>query len=136
VIRVHEFDAVTQELHTERLLMRRRIPRDVMAILAIHRNPAAVAHNPSDALADMAQAEALLTRWLDHWQRFGDQPVLNLLYRLDPSAWGDGIATEASSAVVTWVKMVGSYAGSAGRCGTSSRFLGRLPTPFPVSNHE
>ena len=48
---------------------------------------------------------------------------------------GDGSLPEAASAVVTWARLA-SYAGLAGRCGTSSRFLGRLPTPFPVSNHE
>ena len=49
MIRVHEFDDVTQELHTERLRMRRPIPEDVKVILAIHRNPAAFAHNLSES---------------------------------------------------------------------------------------
>jgi [ribosomal protein S5]-alanine N-acetyltransferase len=34
-----------------------------------------------------------------------DRPVLNLLYRLDPSAWGNGIVTEAASEVVKWAKL-------------------------------
>lgn len=31
-------------------------------------------------------------------------PVLNLFYRLDPSACGQGIATEAATAVVDWAR--------------------------------
>lgn len=29
-------------------------------------------------------------------------PVLNLMYRFDPSAWGRGYATEAALAVLDW----------------------------------
>ena len=28
--------------------------------------------------------------------------VVNLFYRLDPSAWGNGVATDAATAVVNW----------------------------------
>jgi [ribosomal protein S5]-alanine N-acetyltransferase len=31
-----------------------------------------------------------------------DRRVLNLFYRLGPSAWGRGVATEAATAVVEW----------------------------------
>jgi RimJ/RimL family protein N-acetyltransferase len=34
--------------------------------------------------------------------RLHHRDVLNLFYRLDPLAWGDGLATEAATAVVTW----------------------------------
>lgn len=34
--------------------------------------------------------------------RLQDREVLNLFYRLDPVAWGNGIATEAASTVVKW----------------------------------
>jgi RimJ/RimL family protein N-acetyltransferase len=34
--------------------------------------------------------------------RLQERPVLNLFYRLDPAAWGNGIATEAATAVVSW----------------------------------
>ena len=30
------------------------------------------------------------------------QPVLNLMYRFRPLTWGQGYATEAAGAVVTW----------------------------------
>jgi len=34
--------------------------------------------------------------------QFKDRKILNLLYRLDPSVWGNGLATEAATAVVGW----------------------------------
>lgn len=34
--------------------------------------------------------------------RLNDTAVLNLFYRLAPSAWGDGVAGEAATAVVAW----------------------------------
>jgi len=118
-------------LRTERLTLRRPIPTDVHAILAIHADPRAYAHNPSDALATLEEAEGLLARWRDHWERHGfgywvvvratdpstpigfcglksmrlhDRRVLNLFYRLDPSAWGDGAASEAATRVVAWAR--------------------------------
>lgn len=95
----------------------------------IHRDRAAVAHNPSDALADEHSADELLRRWQTRWQRNGigywmvagrtdptvlgfcgvrpmllaAAPVLNLFYRFDPAVWGRGIATEAVTAVVDWI---------------------------------
>lgn len=118
-------------LRTERLIRRRPIPTDLHAILAIHADPRAYAHNPSDALATLEEADALLARWRDHWERHGfgywvvvratdpstpigfcglksmrlhDRRVLNLFYRLDPSAWGDGVASEAATRVVAWAR--------------------------------
>lgn len=117
-----------EDLLTERLSLRRPVRADVDIILAIHRDERACAHNPSDMLATRAAAEDLYRRWDDHWQhhgfgywtirarnarepvgfcgiklmRFHDHDVLNLFYRLAPSAWGDGLATEAATAVVGW----------------------------------
>lgn len=115
-----------EELLTARLSLRRPTPADIDAIYAIHRDRRACAHNPSDMLANRAGAESLYRRWDQHWQRHGfgywvirhgreslgfcgikvmqlmDREVLNLLYRLDPSAWGNGVATEAATAVVAW----------------------------------
>ncbi len=116
------------ELLTARLSLRRPESGDAAAVLAVHANPLACAHNPPDALSTMAEAEDLLARWQDHWRRFGfgywvvrrrgeqpvlgfcglkvmtlrDQRVLNLFYRLDPGCWGDGVATEAATEVVRW----------------------------------
>lgn len=109
--------------------LRLPVPEDVDVVRRIHQEPAAVAHNPSDSLADQGAAEDLLRRWRFRWQRDGvgywmvtgradpavlgfcgvkpmrlaDVPVLNLFYRLDPVAWGRGVATEAVTAVVGWV---------------------------------
>jgi ribosomal-protein-alanine N-acetyltransferase len=123
---------VESELLTARLRLRLPAPGDVDAVRRIHQEPAAVAHNPSDALADGAAAEDLLRRWQTRWQRDGvgywmvtgrtdptvlgfsgvkpmrlaDAPVLNLFYRFDPAAWGRGTATEAVTAVIGWVTRI------------------------------
>jgi len=120
-----------EQLLTERLSMRRPTRADVDAIHAIHRDPRACAHNPSDMLTTRRDAEDLYRRWAAHWQhhgfgywvirrrrgngsgavlgfcglklmRLGGREVLNLFYRIAPSAWGDGVATEAATAVVAW----------------------------------
>lgn len=117
-----------EELRTARLSLRRPTPFDIEAIYSIHRQPRACAHNPADLLATRAEAEDLYRRWDKHWQSHGfgywvirrhhvhevqgfcgikmmrlrEREVLNLFYRLDPSAWGDGLATEAATAVVGW----------------------------------
>ena len=122
----HPFD--NAELLTRRLSLRRPEPSDVDAVFAVHSDPRACAHNPGDAVADRAEAAALFARWSGHWKRFGfgywvvsrrdtgallgfcglkfmhfdGRQVLNLFYRLDPGAWGAGVASEAASAAVRW----------------------------------
>lgn len=116
-----------EELLTARLALRRPERHDAGAIFAIHSDLRACLHNPSDALASREEAERLFERWDEHWRRFGfaywvvrwrgaaapvgfcgvkvmrfaGQRVLNLLYRLDPAVWGDGVASEAATAAVT-----------------------------------
>jgi ribosomal-protein-alanine N-acetyltransferase len=117
----------TEELTTARLSLRRPTPADIDLIHAIHSDPRACAHNPADLLDTRAEAEDRYRRWDEHWQRHGfgywvvrfrgqsglgfcgiklmrlrGRDVLNLFYRLDPAAWGDGTATEAARAVVAW----------------------------------
>lgn len=116
---------------TARLSLRRPTHVDVDAIWRIHSDPRACTHNPSDLLTSVGQAEELYLRWDQHWNRHGlgywvlqprpdhrpkatigfcglkvmeldGHDVLNLFYRLDPMAWGDGLATEAATAVVAW----------------------------------
>jgi len=114
---------------TGRLVLRRPSPADVDAIFRIHRDPAACAHNPDDMLATWAEAEERYGLWDAHWRRHGfgywvvrrradelwavgfcglkvmwlaGREVLNLFYRLEPAAWGAGVATEAATAVVGW----------------------------------
>lgn len=114
-------------LRTRRLLLRRPVADDAQEVLRLHRDPLAIAHNPSDRLTDEAEARDLLGRWIRHWEDRGigywvvsqreqpnvlgfcgvkamtlhGRPVANLLYRLDPDYWGRGVASEAASAAVT-----------------------------------
>ncbi|ASO20447.1 RimJ/RimL family protein N-acetyltransferase [Actinoalloteichus hoggarensis] len=125
----HEADAET--VSTPRLSLRRPVHDDVGAMLAVHRDPRTCAHNPSDRLRTEAEAERLFHRWDDQWERFGigylvlrehdsatvlgfcgvkslllkDRAVLNLFYRLAPSVWGRGLASEAARAVVIWARL-------------------------------
>jgi [ribosomal protein S5]-alanine N-acetyltransferase len=123
--------AGNQELVTLRLSLRRPTQADIDAVHRIHSDPRACAHNPADALVHRADAEDLYRRWDRHWQQHGfgywaihnrtdprpdgalgfcgikvmqlhARRVLNLFYRLDPAAWGAGLATEAATAVVNW----------------------------------
>jgi len=111
---------------TARLAGRPPAPEDAPAVLALHQDPQAVAHNPGDHLDDLSAARARVERWVQHWHEHGtgcsllswrgdeallgvcgvklmrlhERPVLNLLYRLHPSVWGRGVGTEAATAVV------------------------------------
>jgi RimJ/RimL family protein N-acetyltransferase len=120
-----------EELLTTRLSLRRPTPAAIDAIYRIHHDPAACAHNPADMLTTPADAEDRYHRWEQHWHQHGfgywvvhprkvdgqrdilgfcglklmrlqDREILNLFYRLDPAVWGNGIATEAATAVVNW----------------------------------
>ncbi|QFU92395.1 GNAT family N-acetyltransferase [Amycolatopsis sp. YIM 10] len=117
-----------EELVTGRLSLRRPVPGDIDAIHAIHRDPLACAHNPSDQLTARDEAEQLFHRWDAHWSSHGfgywtvrtagapgpagfcglkvmefrDRMVLNLFYRFAPAHWGAGLGTEAATAVVEW----------------------------------
>jgi RimJ/RimL family protein N-acetyltransferase len=114
------------------LRLRLPSPGDVDVVRRIHQVPAAVAHNPSELLADHGAAEELLRLWQACWQRdevgywmvtgradpavlgfcgvkpvrLAGAPVLNLFYRFDPAVWGRGFATEAVTAVLGWVARV------------------------------
>lgn len=113
-------------LRTERLVLRRPVEADADAVWRIHSDPRACAHNPGDAITTRDEAVERLRGWDAHWDRNGfgyftvvlddalagfcgikrmqlhGRPVLNLFYRLDPPAWGGGIASEAATAVVKW----------------------------------
>lgn len=121
----------SESLKTTRLELRRPTQLDVDTIWRIHSDLRACAHNPSDLLTSIGQAEELYARWDQHWNLNGfgywvlaprtshrpkpsigfcglkamqlsDRDVLNLFYRLDPAAWGGGLATEAATAAVAW----------------------------------
>ncbi len=113
---------------TARLSLRPPTPADAPAVWRILSNRSVVEHNPSDLVVELSEVERLLGRWLEHWSEHGfgnccvfeqetgrligncgirwmagqEAPVLNLMYRFDPSTWGRGYATEAARAVLDW----------------------------------
>jgi ribosomal-protein-alanine N-acetyltransferase len=119
-----------ERLSTARLSLRRPSIRDLDAIFAITSDPRATPFNPSDAITTTAEAVDLFERWDEQWERYGfgywvvrpletpdilgfcglkvmqfqGMTVLNLFYRLAPAVWGNGIASEAAAAVVTWAE--------------------------------
>ena len=113
------------EIRTDRLLLRRPTDADASFVLALHSDPHAVAHNPADALSDLAGAHARLATWSEHWKGglgywiveeappgrpigvcgvkavdLLGRPSWNLLYRFLPEVWGRGYATEAARASI------------------------------------
>jgi RimJ/RimL family protein N-acetyltransferase len=113
-------------LFTARLELRRPEEGDADAVLRIHADRVACEHNPSDMITVRAEAVDRCRSWRAHWERHGfgywvlrrrgservigfcglkltrlhEAPVLNLLYRLEPAAWGSGLAGEAVAAVL------------------------------------
>lgn len=116
-------------LRTPRLLLSRPEAADAGAVFALLSDPRALTHNPSDRMANLDETVDLVARWRGHWEqhgfgycclrtspdsevigysgvktvRFRGEEALNLVYRLAPGAWGQGLASEAASAVVNWV---------------------------------
>lgn len=111
---------------TARLGLRRPTVADVGEVLRLHQDLRATQHNPADALEDETAARQLVQTWVQHWDdhaigywmlswrvdaavlgvcgvkvmTINGRQVLNLLYRLHPAAWGQGVASEAAVAVV------------------------------------
>ena len=118
----------TETLFTKRLILSLPKVSDATEVLAIAGDRRAVEYNPSDLLFDQHEATELLARWIQHWNKHGfgywcvrldsrdrligycgikkmtnhGRPVLNLIYRFSPEAWGNGYATEAGAAIVAW----------------------------------
>lgn len=117
------------DVRTSRLRLTRPGQSDVDAIVRINGDVEATAHNPSDRIRSRSDAEALLEKWTAQWSIYGfgywlireaetdtkigicgvktvsfhNQKALNLFYRLSAAWWGQGIATEAVSAVLEWL---------------------------------
>ena len=125
---MNDWSRAGEELRAARLSLRRPTAADVDAIFAIHSDPRTCLHNPSDRLTQREGAEELYHRWNGQWQRCGygywvvrhhgstvqlgfcgikpmelnGMKTLNLFYRFAPSAWGQGLAGEAATAVAAW----------------------------------
>jgi RimJ/RimL family protein N-acetyltransferase len=112
---------------TQRLLLRPFRERDLEVVFALHSDPETTPFRITGPMRSLDDARALLTVWLDDWAQRGvgywavarreapgvvvgvggvrhkeleGKPVLNLAYRLDPSTWGTGFATEVSRAAL------------------------------------
>jgi len=106
---------------TERLALRRPCLQDADAHFAIHSDPATNVYNPSGPITRRSDSAELLGQWIEGWDRLGfgywsvclrEAPDLvigfggvmrktiagaqrlNLYFRLAPTVWGRGIATE------------------------------------------
>jgi ribosomal-protein-alanine N-acetyltransferase len=104
---------------TDRLLLRRPVSSDADACFVVHGDPRTNRFNPVGPEADLAASEQRLAIWLEQWHsheigywiahtrqgqlvgfggvallNFAGRQVLNLYFRLTPTMWGKGYATE------------------------------------------
>jgi RimJ/RimL family protein N-acetyltransferase len=112
---------------TERLSLRRPGLADLQALFEIHGDAVSSRFNRAGPHRSLDDSRAVLEAWLAHWSTHGfgtwvveeraapDAPLgfaglrwrgrdeiagLNLYFRLRPSAWGHGYATEAARAAI------------------------------------
>lgn len=113
-------------LTTPRLLLRELSDRDLTALFEIHSDPKSYALDSAQPIPTMDRLLDVYHVWRTRWEEDGvgyrtvltraseetiglagvkrtalnGQPVLNLYYRLRPTWWGRGYATEAVEAVL------------------------------------
>ena len=116
-----------ERITTARLVLRKVVPEDAGAMVALHADPDATRHRP-EGVGDPDHSLLLFSSWLDHWTEFGfgywaielaatgelagfgglqlaygdDGPYLNVFYRLFPRFWGHGYAPEMVTSAVDW----------------------------------
>ncbi|HEX6339722.1 GNAT family N-acetyltransferase [Umezawaea sp.] len=117
--------APPDELHTERLRLRRVVPGDLASALAIMGDPETNRHNADGTPSPERTAENLAA-WLRHWVEDGigywavelagevigfgglrthdldGERTLNLFYRFTPAHWGRGYAPEMARTALEW----------------------------------
>jgi len=120
-------DARPERITTARLVLRKVVPADADAMIALHADPDATRHRP-EGVGDPDHSRQLFSSWLDHWAEFGfgywaielvatgslagfgglqlaygdEGAYLNVFYRLFPGFWGHGYAPEMVAAAVGW----------------------------------
>jgi RimJ/RimL family protein N-acetyltransferase len=123
---------VPNEVRTARLRLRRPVPADLDAVADLHTDPRTHQHEQTGPRT-RDQSAALLEDWIAHWAAHGfgywmiepaapsaaDAPIgvgglqhkhlpdahyLNVYYRLAPTAWGHGYATEMVTAAISWAR--------------------------------
>lgn len=121
-----ELRAAFTPVSTERLLLLAVSNGDVDAAFEIHGNPETYRFHPAGVARSRAESAAQVAKWTRDWhelgfgfwavrrrqdkrvigfggltrQTFRERPVLNTYYRFDPSAWGQGYATEMTGAAL------------------------------------
>jgi ribosomal-protein-alanine N-acetyltransferase len=124
-----ELASIWSWVQTARLTLRRLQPTDGPAMFAVHGDPATYRYSPASPHPDLATSEEMLRSCLHDWDTSGfgywavtlargaqekiigfgggeyrvwrEREVLNLYYRLTPSAWGQGYATELTQTAVS-----------------------------------
>lgn len=117
------------QIRTDRLLLRRPLPEDESDFVDVHTNPDTHPHRPGGART-REESLAILRDFHAQWDRDGvsywtlvlaatgeilgfgglrhaeeeGRPVLNLYYRLHPSARGNGYAPEMGRAALEWAR--------------------------------
>lgn len=115
-------------LKTERLRCRQVLLKDAEFLLTLYADPRTSALSPLAPLTDPIEMYARIEQWQRHWQEQGFGPMAiidqssqkmiglggislrdfsgeqlpNLWYRLAPDAWGQGFASEFTSAYQAW----------------------------------